>query len=290
MDVFTLYVGQGALAAARAGDEAVIVDAHMPTADHVTQEQIEESLRVFVQGRRTRGLIITGLDRDHAHPEGVDSILTNHKPDWVLYPKCYKDTDCASDVFATIERHEKRRARTSRPLKRVSVRLDHVDSRHLTGLAEHFTFELFSPHIEDMDSSNNSSIVVKVTGLDETGFSYLVTGDTETERWDRINAFFGAHLRCDVMAAPHHGSRTGVNPKTLLLAEPHTVLISAGVDNQYEHPHGAALIAYRKVATHVFTTNATAGGTCLFTRRRDREFHTHLVRHPSVAPSASAGA
>jgi len=29
MDVFTLYVGQGALAAVRAGDEAIVIDAHM---------------------------------------------------------------------------------------------------------------------------------------------------------------------------------------------------------------------------------------------------------------------
>jgi hypothetical protein len=30
MDIFTLYAGQGSLAAVRAGDEAIIVDAHMP--------------------------------------------------------------------------------------------------------------------------------------------------------------------------------------------------------------------------------------------------------------------
>jgi len=163
-----------------------------------------------------------------------------------------------------------------------------MDSRYLDGLADHFTFELFSPHIEDMDSSNNSSIVVKVTGLGEKGFSYLVTGDTETERWDRINALFSAHLRCDVLAAPHHGSRTGVNAKTLLLLEPNTVLISAGVDSQFEHPHSSALMTYQKIAKHVFATNATEDGSCLFTRRRDGDFHTQLVRHPTVVRSASA--
>jgi hypothetical protein len=44
MDIFTLYVGQGALAAVCAGNEAVIVDAHMPDCDDITQPQIEQSL------------------------------------------------------------------------------------------------------------------------------------------------------------------------------------------------------------------------------------------------------
>src|SRR6266516_4002757 len=44
MDIFTLYVGQGALAAVRAGDEAIIIDSYMPDCDEVSQEQIEQSL------------------------------------------------------------------------------------------------------------------------------------------------------------------------------------------------------------------------------------------------------
>ncbi len=289
MDVFTLYVGQGSLAAVRSGREAIIIDAHMPTADHVTQEQIEDSLRAYVRKSHVRGLIITGLDRDHAHPEGVDSILTHHQPDWVMYPKCYKDTDCASEVFDTIARHERRRERTSRPLNRVSVRLDQLQSRQLSGLAEYLNFEVFSPHIEDMDSSNNSSIVVKLTGRDESGFSYLVTGDTETERWERISGLFGMHLHSDVLAAPHHGARSGVSPAALLHIAPNTVIISAGVDSQFEHPHPEAIRVYQRVARHVFSTNAVDQGTCLFTRRKGNDFETTLVAHgPARSPDVAA--
>ena len=211
MDIFTLYVGQGSLAAVRAGNEAIIVDAHMPDCDDVTLEQIEKSLDHYLAKSIVRGLILTGLDRDHACPAGVESILTRYEPAWVMYPKVFKDTDAASDVFATITRHERRRANTSRPLLRQSVRVDRVESRNLTGLASAFTFELFSPHMDDMDSSNNSSIVLKLVGLDQNGFSYLITGDTESDRWDNINRFFGKYLASDVMAAPHHGARTGLN-------------------------------------------------------------------------------
>jgi beta-lactamase superfamily II metal-dependent hydrolase len=286
MDVFTLYVGQGSLAAIRAGDEAIIVDAHMPECDDVTQDQMEKSLHYYLSRKNVRGLILTGLDKDHACPAGVDSILTHYEPDWVMYPTCYKDTDTASEVFDIITRQEKRRGRTSRPLTRKSVRVDRVESRQLNNLARWFSFELFSPHMDDMDSSNNSSIVLKVTGLDATGFRYLITGDTETERWERINYFFGKYLLCDVLAAPHHGSRNGVNARSLLLIKPNTVLISAGVDNSYGHPDGSAVEVYQKVAKHVFMTNAE-DGNCLLARRLGEDFDTQLVRHFEQAAASS---
>jgi competence protein ComEC len=287
MDIFTVYVGQGSLAAVRSGNEAVVIDAHMPSCDDVTQGQIEESLDSYLKQSEVRGLILTGLDCDHACPAGVDSILTKYIPDWVMYPTCYKDTDTAGEVFEIIEAHVERRARTSRPLARQSVRVDRVESRHLQGLAEYFAFELFSPHIEDMDCSNNSCIVLKLSGLDQTGFSYLITGDTEEDRWESINRIFGSSLSSDVMAAAHHGSRNGVNAETLLLVSPHTVLISAGINNAYGHPDAAAVEAYSLVAKKVYTTNSE-DGTCLFTRRVGDDYETYLVRHAGEAEPATA--
>jgi beta-lactamase superfamily II metal-dependent hydrolase len=150
--------------------QAIIVDAHMPTCDTVTCEQIEESLDEYLSQSKVRGLILTGLDDDHACPNGVSTILTRYEPDWVMYPKYFKDTDAATEVFRLTDQHVSRRKNTSRPLSRESVRVDRVESRQLSGLGRFFNFELFSPHMSDMDSSNNSSIVMKVTGLDATGF------------------------------------------------------------------------------------------------------------------------
>ena len=138
-----------------------------------------------------------------------------------------------------------------------------------------------------MDSSNNSSIVLKLTGIDQTGFSYLITGDTETDRWDSISRYFGKYLSCPVMAASHHGSINGVNARALLQIKPHTVLISAGVDNSYGHPDGAAVKAYKTIAKHVFCTGTPPEGTSFFTRRIGADYETRPVRHPDhVAASA----
>jgi beta-lactamase superfamily II metal-dependent hydrolase len=288
MQILTLYVGQGSLAAVRAGNEVIIVDAHMPDiSDHITSAEIEASLDVFVGERVVRGLILTGLDRDHSCPYGVESILTKHEPDWVMYPTYYKDSDAASDVFDTIAREVRRRERMARPLIRQSVHVNNVDSRQLTGLATNYAFELFSPHMDDMDSSNNSSIVLKLTGLDSTGFRYLITGDTEMGRWDSINRYFAKYLSSDVLAAPHHGSHNGINAKALLSVNPNTVLISAGVDNSYGHPDGIAVKAYQRMAKHVFATNSVEDGTCLFTRRLGQDFETVLVGHSERAAAVA---
>ena len=49
-----------------------------------------------------------------------------------------------------IGKHERRRKGGPKPLKRVSVRLDRLESRYLDDLSEEFQLELFSPHIEDI--------------------------------------------------------------------------------------------------------------------------------------------
>jgi competence protein ComEC len=85
-------------------------------------------------------------------------------------------------------------------------------------------------------------------------------------------------LRSDVLGAPHHDARSGVNARTILLVNPNTVLISAGVDNAYGHPYGSAIKVYQQVAKHVFSTNVE-GGVCLLTRRLGDDYETHLVRH-----------
>ena len=111
---------------------------------------------------------------------------------------------------------EAARRQTNFPLKKVSVRVDQLANRRLTGLSGRFEFELFSPHIEDMDCSNNCSIVLKLTGLGARGFSYLITGDTENPRWERINKLFGSSLKSHVLAAPHHGSKNATHPASLV--------------------------------------------------------------------------
>ena len=273
MEVLTLYVGQGNFAVVRHGGQAIAVDTRW-LAERA--DDIESKVDRFLQRRKFVGIVLTGLDEDHADPVGLDWLLTNYTPDWVMYPKYFKDTENAKQVFSVLRKHERRRKNTGNPLKRVSVRLDRLESRYFDDLSEDFELELFSPHMEDMDNSNNSSIVLKIEGIGPEGFAYLVTGDTEIPRWDRIVELFDDALDADVLAAPHHGSKNAAHAGMALAVRPNTVLISAGVDNQYGHPDGNAVALYLRVADHVFKTNIRTGVSWV-TKRLGSDFLTRRV-------------
>lgn len=276
MNIITAGVGQGALTIVRHGGEAIIVDSRIPPADDDTVAFVKELLAVSLKGHYVKGFILTGFDDDHCDTVGTSIIMRKYRPDWVMYPKYHKDTSEAKSVFAIIDEEERARRTSGKPLKRISVRLDRLADRKLYGLSDQFDFELFSPHIEDMDCSNNCSIVLKLTGRGPRGFSYLITGDTENARWDTITRLFGDSLKSHVMAAAHHGSKNGTHPASLLQIAPHTILISAGVESQYGHPHPGAVQVYRRVARRVYSTNME-GGVSLLTQPGATEIVTTLI-------------
>lgn len=285
MNIITVNVGQGALAIVRHQKEAIIVDCRIPPSDDTTVSYVKEIMALSLKDHNVKGLILTGFDSDHSEIAGASIVLRKYRPNWVMYPKYYKDSDEAKRVFALVSAEEAARRQTDNPLKKVSVRVDQLANRRLTGLSGKFEFELFSPHIEDMDCSNNCSIVLKLTGLGARGFSYLITGDTENPRWEWINKLFGNALKAHVLAAPHHGSKNATHPASLVNIAPHTALISAGVDSQYGHPHPQAVQVYSRVAKHVFATNME-GGVSLLTQPGPTELTTTVIRSVN-APAAA---
>ena len=93
---------------------------------------------------------------------------------------------------------------------------------------------------------------------------------------------FGTALKSDVLAAPYHGSKDALHPTALAQISPHTVLISAGVENQFGHPDPEALAVYGRIARHVFSTNME-GGVSLLTQPKNGALTTTLI--PVVKPS-----
>ena len=277
MNIVTANVGQGAMAIVRHEGEAIIIDSRVPPAGDDTVAHVGSLLTKALNGHFLKGLIFTGFDKDHTEVVGATIILRKYRPDWIMYPKVYKDSDEATKVFELIDQEERQRRNTASPLRRVSVRVDQVQNRNFPDLSDKFDFELFSPHVDDKHNSNNSSIVLKISGRGPRGFSYLVTGDTERDRWERIEKFFGSSLKSHVLAAPHHGSRNAIHLASLLQIAPHTVLISAGVESQYNHPHPDAVRVYSAVAKQVFATSME-GGVSLLTMPGADEISTTLFR------------
>jgi competence protein ComEC len=248
MQIFTLNVGQGQLVVVTGTAQAIIIDTYVPLNPSNDIVNVKSALASILAGKELVGLLVTGFDSDHFNEVGMKIVLNKYRPNWIMYPKYFKQTKTADACFAVIKGFE-----AQKPFKRVSVALDKNESRFYRSLSNDFQFEMFSPHSEDMDSSNNCSIVCKIKET-ATGRSYLVTGDTENDRWASITRIFGNAITCDVMAAPHHGSKNGITANAIKLASPHTVIVSAGVNNEYGHPDKEAAALFNQYSQKWFAT------------------------------------
>ena len=96
-------------------------------------------------------------------------------------------------------------------------------------------FEEGQEYIDEEDM-NDASVVLRA---DFNGMSFLLTGDAEkkiekllVERYEDSGL-----LDVLVLKAGHHGSKTSTSAELLGAVTPNAVVVSAGKDNQYGHPH-----------------------------------------------------
>ena len=103
----------------------------------------------------------------------------------------------------------------------------------------------------DRDNLNNTSVMAKV----ECGnISFLFTGDAEREAETEVIKM-GADLSATVLKAPHHGSDTSSSYQFLREVMPEIIVISAGEDNSYGHPHKEVMSRYRDLGSEIYRTD-----------------------------------
>ena len=90
---------------------------------------------------------------------------------------------------------------------------------------------------------NNESVVGRLTF---GNFAMLFTGDAEGPVEKDMAASYGKKLKCQVLKAGHHGSKTSSTAEFLKLVQPESVVMSLGVNNQYGHPHESLLNRLQK--------------------------------------------
>ncbi|MDO5124920.1 MAG: ComEC/Rec2 family competence protein [Ruminococcus sp.] len=119
------------------------------------------------------------------------------------------------------------------------------------------TVSLFTSK-RDHDDLNNYSVLIKLVH-DEN--SFLITGDCEFEEEAEMLEQ-GFDLDVDVLKAGHHGSYTSSYNSFLKKVTPEYVVVSAGKDNPYGHPHDATVKRLKKYAKEYYCTIET--GTVRF--------------------------
>ena len=99
-----------------------------------------------------------------------------------------------------------------------------------------FTVTVLAHYTDDEDENNRS--IFAMAEID--GVRFLFTGDGEASAEKRLISE-GLDLDCDVLKVGHHGAKTSSSQKFLQVVKPEYAVISAGVGNQYSHPHEATL-------------------------------------------------
>ncbi|MCP4944278.1 MAG: MBL fold metallo-hydrolase, partial [Planctomycetaceae bacterium] len=114
------------------------------------------------------------------------------------------------------------------------------------------TLEVLHPGSTRNDENRNENSVSMRLSFGD--FTYLFTGDAEQQA-ERQMVQRGLPLQALVLKAGHHGSRTSSTLSFLQAVQPQIVIISAGADNRFGHPHEEVLDRIAAVGAVVLRTD-----------------------------------
>lgn len=102
-------------------------------------------------------------------------------------------------------------------------------------------------------ATNDGSVVIHVV---YGTTSFMLTGDLPSTYEDYLVSLShgNGELESTVLKAGHHGSRYSTDSMWLQAVQPDTVVISAGKDNSYGHPHTETLDRIKRYGASIIST------------------------------------
>jgi competence protein ComEC len=255
-------VGQGSMQVFEFGDgNCIIFDCNLKGA--------REYVLRYLGRRKIKQialLVITGTDEDHADVDGLRMLAARYDIAGIWISEYPKETENWKEFEKLLSALIKNGTVVEKPTAGDESDLGSV---HLKALG---------PHPDDSDTSNNASLVVKLTvGL----VGILIPGDCEDKRWESILKYFEKWLPSDVLVAPHHGSEHGCVKDVIEIVNPLYTVVSVGEDNKYGHPDKTAMATYRQLTQkEIFSTKDD--GSVLF--EFDDEGITNVIPHAGKDP------
>lgn len=112
----------------------------------------------------------------------------------------------------------------------------------------------FLAPLEQYENINNMSAVIRLTYGEKT---FLFMGDAEyEEEYDILRT--GVSVRCDVIKAGHHGSKSSSSEELIRAAAPRYAVISVGTPNDYGHPNRDVVRRFENNGCEVLRTDYCA--------------------------------
>ncbi|MBI2108916.1 MAG: MBL fold metallo-hydrolase [Parcubacteria group bacterium] len=189
-------------------------------------------------------LLATHPDKDHVG--GLPDVLNRYHVAMVMEPGVESDTAVYAQLEQLIENKN-----ITKILARRGMKLKLSEGVYL-----HVLFPDRDP--SGMDT-NDASIVARLMYGDT---SFLLTGDSPQKIEQYLVSLDGSNLNADVLKAGHHGSKTSSSETFIGHTSPEYVIISAGANNSYGHPHQEVLDRFEVFGSVIMRTDEL--GTIVF--------------------------
>ncbi len=211
-----------------------------------------ELSRLMPFGDKTIDVVI-GTHPDADHIGGLVNVLENYEVENFVESGARSN----SKVFQNLE-NKINEEKSKRILGRADMRIILDRDRNIY-------FEILYPNqnVQTWETNDASIIGKLVYGKS----SVMLSGDSPISKELYLVNNKRADLDVDILKLGHHGSRTSSSQQFLQATSPDFVVISAGLNNQYGHPHKEVLdrlnfssIPYletSKDGTIIFTTDGT---------------------------------
>lgn len=226
LTVHFIDVGQGDAILIDNKDFEVLIDG----GNNKDGKAIVTYIKEFIDGNLDL-VIATHPDADHIG--GLDDVIKAYDVSKIIDSGATKDTKTYQDYWQAAQNEPKCKVL--------------YDDDMVIDLSYGATIKIIETGDNYKDVNDNSV----VAQLNYREISVLFTGDMEQEAEAASLSKFG---KVNVLKAGHHGSKTSSSQKFLDVLKPEYVIISAGKENSYGHPHKAVLERY-------FNNGATVYGT-----------------------------
>ena len=140
-------------------------------------------------------------------------------------------------------------------------------------------------HPATLTGDSNADSIVLLVGCGAV--EVLLTGDAETpSEGDMLAA--GVLLDVDILKVGHHGSRTATSDAFLATTQPEVGIISAGIDNQYGHPHQEVVDRLTAAGVQLFYTDTTDQDDTVRLTSDCQSYNLGPVTAPAATPTPTS--
>ncbi|MDQ3180046.1 MAG: competence protein ComEC family protein, partial [Acidobacteriota bacterium] len=202
-------------------------------------------------------ILATHADADHI--QGLSDVAKNFKVRAALFGRTPVQNAEFAELFEILQRRD--------------IPIIKISRGEVLNFAAAQVVVLYPEKDESRDatSDNNHSVVLRVTFGRR---KFLLTGDIEKEAENNLlNA--PEFLQADVIKAAHHGSRTSSTPGFIEATRAKLVIIPAGRESPFGHPHREVLERWTNAGAKIVTTGER-GTVSISTDGKDLQMKTFL--------------